>query len=170
MNTQIEIDTKQVSEALDRLNNKDFDKVVKKSLGKAKNLIVKTAKNNLRSHTSQAKSRYSNLIHRWYLIYKHGTAVGAHSLEQGIQAKWHKDDLSYKINIMKDFRLKFFENGTQDRYYNSKHGKRHYTGKNQAWHFFNQAVSSTKSQAQQIIDNNIAQNLQQIWNSQHSAD
>lgn len=169
VNVDVSIDSKKVEEALDRMSGKELDKLIKRALGKASSTIVRKSKKELRK-VANGKSKYSNAIHGWNLIKnRKGQVVGVRSLEQGIRSKWHKSNSMYKINIMADWRLRFFEGGTSARSYKTKNGKSHSTGKIKDSHFFTKAIKQSQSEVSTTIDTIVSTNLKIIWDANYAS-
>lgn len=97
-----EIDKSSVMAALDRLIESDFKKVWRNALKKSANILVKETKTKLVANMGSAATHKS---------LKYGK-----SLRQGVKSSVRKDATEAKVHIMGDFRLKFFEKGTKERY------------------------------------------------------
>lgn len=93
------------------------------------------------------------------------------TLRKGIVTNVYRDNKSGVIHIMKNFKLKFFELGTKDRYNIAKGSrktgklkKKRYTGKIPAYHFFTNAVNSKKTEAYRNMEQLIIESIQKINN------
>ena len=79
--------------------------------------------------------------------------------------KENKNDIRGVVEIMgkgksADFRLKWFENGTQSRY--TKNGW--HRGKMKTTPFFNPAIETTKSEVEASLDDNYQEALEKTYN------
>lgn len=161
---KIELDEKAYVQALERLSGKELLKIEKKALNAAAAVLVAEAKRQLRSKTDKAKSKGLNARKGYNLIKKHGVVVGVKSLEQGIRSKFHgenTDEPFSKVNIMGDFRLKWFEKGTIDRETRKGYGRGHMTATN----FFATAQQVSIGKANQKIEDIVLSNLRVAWMS-----
>lgn len=104
----IEVDNRKVLSLFANLNSKKQDKAFKNALTTGAKILVKETKSQLRKTGIKNISKKSK---------KYGT-----SLSSGIKYKASK--YKAKIHIMGDFRLKFFELGTTERFrYKKEHRK-----------------------------------------------
>ena len=79
-------------------------------------------------------------------------------MESGIRVKALKDYCEVDVNIMGDFRLRFFEKGTKQRYTRKTKANR---GTIKSLYFF-QAARSKDAEITSIINNSIAESLKRI--------
>lgn len=79
-------------------------------------------------------------------------------MESGIRVKALKDYCEVDVNIMGDFRLRFFEKGTKQRYTRKTKANR---GTIKSLYFF-QAARSKEAEITSIINNSIAESLKRI--------
>lgn len=90
------------------------------------------------------------------------------TLRKGIKTKYAKDLSSATVHILANFKLKFFEMGTNIRYNKTvgriKLKKRRYTGSIKASHFFTNAKKQTERQIFNAIDKQLEQTIIQINN------
>lgn len=100
MNDNVEIDDSQVQNLFARLTSKDQKKAMKSALRKAASILVKKTKSNLKQVVKNSTKKST----------KYGT-----SLQSGVKSKVDKEGKEAEVHIMGDFRLKFFEKGTQPR-------------------------------------------------------
>ena len=143
MNDNVTIDDSQVQDLFKRLDSKDQKKAMKSALRKAASILVKKTKSNLKQvvrNTNVPSGKYKKV------------------LQKGIQSKVAKDANEAEVHIMGDFRLKFFEKGTQQRVtkgykitgYDGKNlvreGKGSNKGKIEAKYFFKKAQDETEKQ------------------------
>lgn len=91
------------------------------------------------------------------------------TLRKGIVTNVYRDNKSGVIHIMKNFKLKFFELGTKDRFNIAKGSrktgrlkKKRYTGKITASHFFLNAVNAKKTEAYRNMEQLIIESIQKI--------
>lgn len=100
MNNVCKIDTKELDEILNNLNERNRKEVMFNSLVKGGNLLVKETQSELLSVLPKANR---------------GERYGK-PMTKGVKLKKDKDYSEVKVHIMGDYRLKFFEMGTDDRY------------------------------------------------------
>lgn len=176
--SEIVIDDSQVQSLFADLTNKEQTKVLKDTLRKAGNILVRAARKELKSKVKNANKKVS-LMSKAY-----GT------LQSGIKNKVIKEDGEYisKVHILGDFRLKFFEKGTKDRTTKSRKivgyqrdfndkwngrinslkrsGKGHFTGKIRAdkFQFFKPAKEKSESQIFGTMNEGLKQSIQKILN------
>jgi len=161
LDIEIKLKSDKYEEVFDRLSPKELESISKRATKAAAQVIVSETKKQLRSHTSKAKSTYTNAKHGWNLIKskKTGAVIGVKNLEQGIRMKYHKDEAMTKVNIMGDFRLKWMEKGTNKRTAILKSGQKANRGSMPEWWFFRDAISNKRSEAynhmQKIIEINL---------------
>lgn len=161
LDVDVKLKSDTFQEVFERLNDKELDKISKRATSAAAAIIKAEAKKQLKQHTGKAKSTYTNAKHGWNLIKskKTGKVIGVKSLEQGIVAKYHRDEAMSKVNIMGDFRLKWMEKGTQSRYAKLKSGAKAHRGQMPEWRFFHDAIQLKSESAwyrmQEIINRNI---------------
>lgn len=101
-NFNIEVDSKEVIAAFERLADTDMKKVWRSTLRKASKPLVQETKKQLILALGKIATRKS--------------AKWGKSLRQGVKASFRKDKNTAKVHIMGDFRLKWFEKGTKKRY------------------------------------------------------
>lgn len=146
-----DIDTKQFKIILDRLTPKEYKTAFRKSIREALNILRKKAIANLKGVTTKIdkKDQYNN------------------TLRKGIQLKVYPEDLEGIVHIMGNFKLKWFQNGTVDRYAKRYRGKpmkrKRFTGKIEASKFFTNAKSQTESAVFNKLDERIQQNIIKIY-------
>lgn len=138
---------------LDNINPNRLKTALRNGLKKSLKIVQKEAKKNLKSVTP----RYNSGRNQWGL-----------RLIRGIMLKLYKaqkNDIRGVVEIMgkgksADFRLKFFENGTQSRF--TKNGW--YRGKMKVTPFFNPAIESTKSEVEASLEGNYQEALEKAYN------
>lgn len=146
-----DIDTKQFKIILDRLTPKEYKTAFRKSIREALNILRKKAIDNLKGVTTKIdkKDQYNN------------------TLRKGIQLKVYPEELEGIVHIMGNFKLKWFQNGTVDRYAKRYRGKpmkrKRFTGKIDASKFFTNAKSETESAVFNKLNERIQQNIIKIY-------
>lgn len=146
-----DIDTKQFKIILDRLTPKEYKTAFRKSIREALNILRKKAISNLKGVTTKIdkKDQYNN------------------TLRKGIQLKVYPEELEGIVHIMGNFKLKWFQNGTVDRYAKRYKGKpmkrKRFTGKIDASKFFTNAKSQTESAVFNKLNERIQQNIIKIY-------
>lgn len=146
-----DIDTKQFKIILDRLTPKEYKTAFRKSIREALNILRKKAIANLKGVTTKIdkKDQYNN------------------TLRKGIQLKVYPEELEGIVHIMGNFKLKWFQNGTVDRYAKKYRGKpmkrKRFTGKIDASKFFTNAKSQTESAVFNKLNERIQQNIIKIY-------
>ena len=97
----IEVDAKEVLGLFADLNSRQQKQVYRNALRRAANILVKETRNQLKSKLGRkANSR------NWW---------NNKTLSSGIKSNADKEGKEAKVHIMGDFRLKFFEMGTDQR-------------------------------------------------------
>lgn len=141
--SSIEVDEKKVMEMFKDLSYKNQIKSYKQALRISARIIQKEAKASLKKEIGKAanrKGRYGRL-------------------NSGIKIKVARNGTSAKVHIMGDFRLKFFELGTEERYL-KKNGA--YRGKMTATHFFQNARVAKEKEAEDTLTKNLEQSIKKI--------
>lgn len=138
---------------LDNINPNRLKTALRNGLKKSLRIVQKEAKNNLKRVTA----RYNSGHNQWGLRLIRGIMVKMY--------KAQKNDIRGVVEIMgkgksADFRLKFFENGTQGRF--TKNGW--YRGKMKVTPFFNPAIESTKSEVESSLEGNYQEALEKAYN------
>ena len=149
----IKVDDRQVIQALARLSFKQMDKAYRQGMKKSLDPILKQTKANLR--TSGIKG-----VTRPYISRKTGKRYP--SMVQGVKTSVYvgKTEDSYgKVHIMKEFRLKWFEKGTQIR----KTRKGYNRGEIRPKWFFRSAVAQRSAEAEKNLDENIRNSIIKAW-------
>ena len=152
-NGDIRVDDREVIQALARMSFKQMNKAYRNGMKKALDPILKQTKANLRS------SGIRN-VNKPY-IGKNGKKYK--SMMQGIKTSIYMGDTedSYgKIHLLGEFRLKFFEMGTNERH-TRKGWKR---GSIKPKWFFRSAVSQRGKEAVDNLDDNIRESILKAFN------
>ena len=137
----------------DNINPNRLKTALRNGLKKSLRIVQKEAKNNLKRVTP----RYNSDRNQWGLRLIRGIMVKLY--------KENKNDIRGVVEIMgkgksADFRLKWFENGTQSRY--TKNGW--HRGKMKTTPFFNPAIETTKSEVEASLDDNYQEALEKTYN------
>lgn len=161
LDIEVKLKSEKYEDVFNKLNSKELESISKRATKAAAQVILSETKKQLRSHTGRSKSTYTNAKHGWNLIKskKTGAVIGVKSLEQGVRMKYHKDEAMTKVSIMSDFRLKWMEKGTRERWAKLKSGAKARRGTMPDWWFFRDAINAKRSEAynrmQKIIEINL---------------
>ena len=98
----VQIDDRQVYSLFDDLSEEKRKNILMKALKKA----AKELQDKTRENLKQRLGNKATSPNKW----------NGKTLESGIKLKADKDYTEVNVNIMGDFRLKFFERGTKERY------------------------------------------------------
>lgn len=153
METGIKVDDKQVIQALANLSFKQMNKAYKNGMKKSLDPILKQTKINLR------KSGIHN-VNKPYVSRKTGKTYP--SMLQGVKTSIYvgnTEDSYGKVHIMSEFRLKWFEKGTQLR----KTSRGWNRGSIQPKWFFRDAVNQRGNEAIKTLDENIRESILKVW-------
>lgn len=149
----ITVDDKEVIKALSNLSFKQMNKAYRNGMKKSLDPILKQTKQNLRnSGIMNVNKPYIGKNGKKYI-----------SMLQGVKTSVYIGDTedSYgKVHIMKEFRLKWFEKGTQLR----KTRKGYNRGDIKPKWFFATAVRQKQNEAVNNLDENIRNSIIQAWN------
>lgn len=141
MSNICKIDASQIDDILNNLNEENRKKAMINSLVKGAEVLQSETINKLRQKVTNSSS-----------------------MEWGVKVGKDKDYLEAWVSILKDFRLKWFEMGTDERYrkvrgindkgkkYVKKDVKGGYTGRMTATHFFAEARENTAPIESAIIE------------------
>lgn len=133
MNDVIDIDASQVYKMFARLGLKNQKKAHREALRKASSIVVTAARRNLRKEFGTTATKKASKTGK--------------SLQSGIKSSIGKQGDSAKIHIMGDFRLKWFEKGTNSRNTKKKYNRGSIRGK----YFFKEAKSQTEAKVFESI-------------------
>ena len=149
----ITVDDKEIIKALSNLSFKQMNKAYRNGMKKSLDPILKQTKQNLRnSGIRNVNKPYIGKNGKKYI-----------SMLQGVKTSVYIGDTedSYgKVHIMKEFRLKWFEKGTQLR----KTRKGYNRGSIKPKWFFATAVRQRQNEAVNNLDENIRNSIIQAWN------
>lgn len=153
INGSITVDDEEVIKALSNLSFKQMNKAYRNGMKKSLDPILKQTKQNLRnSGIRNVNKPYIGKNGKKYI-----------SMLQGVKTSVYIGDTedSYgKVHIMKEFRLKWFEKGTQLR----KTRKGYNRGSIKPKWFFATAVRQKQNEAVNNLDENIRNSIIQAWN------
>lgn len=144
-NEECTIDIRNVIKMFAEFDERLRKKTFKTALTKSANILKKQALSNLSSIVKDV-----NKVDKW-----------GNSFKKGITVKVSKKGMAAKVHIMKNFKLKFFELGTDERetttFRRKKLKKVRYTGKIKAYKFFTLAQQQAERQCfdslqQHLID------------------
>lgn len=149
----VTVDDKEIIKALSNLSFKQMNKAYRNGMKKSLDPILKQTKQNLRnSGIRNVNKPYIGKNGKKYI-----------SMLQGVKTSVYIGDTedSYgKVHIMKEFRLKWFEKGTQLR----KTRKGYNRGSIKPKWFFATAVRQRQNEAVNNLDENIRNSIIQAWN------
>ena len=149
----VTVDDKEIIKALSNLSFKQMNKAYRNGMKKSLDPILKQTKRNLRnSGIRNVNKPYIGKNGKKYI-----------SMLQGVKTSVYIGDTedSYgKVHIMKEFRLKWFEKGTQLR----KTRKGYNRGSIKPKWFFATAVRQKQNEAVNNLDENIRNSIIQAWN------
>lgn len=157
-NANLQIDSKEVISMLVGLDQKLRNKAYRNGLRYSLNIVKKETIKNLRARVGKGVTRHKN--------------QNGKTLESGVKIKVYKDLTGGNVHILSDYKLRWFENGTEPRYNNQKKTtfkllkKKRYTGRMQALHFFKDAYTSKEREVFSTLEKNIASAIQKINNKQ----
>ena len=149
----ITVDDKEIIKALSNLSFKQMNKAYRNGMKKSLDPILKQTKQNLRnSGIRNVNKPYIGKNGKKYI-----------SMLQGVKTSVYigdTEDSWGKVHIMKEFRLKWFEKGTQLR----KTRKGYNRGDIKPKWFFATAVRQKQNEAVNNLDENIRNSIIQAWN------
>ena len=154
-----EVDTSQVLAMFAELDEKNQAKVYKNAVRQSLNIVKKQTLINLAGVINPEKIGKKD---KW-----------GNSFRSGVTIKVYKSGKSGVIHIMKNFKMKFFELGTEKRYrkckgllkrlkYRKSKEKYGYTGQIKGKHFFRNAQQQTETKVFSSIDSIVTKNIQRI--------
>lgn len=147
------IDIEQVMRMFSEFDAKKRKRVYRQATSKALNIVKKQTITNLKKVTSKIDKK-----DKW-----------GNTLRKGITTKVYRDNKSGVIHILKNFKLKFFELGTKERYNIAKGSRRtgklkkkRYTGRIQSYKFFTNAINSKRTEVFSSIDKLLSDSIKKI--------
>ena len=148
-----EFDARQLESMFAELAPRRRKQVFRAALNQSSNILIREARKGLKGVVEDPRSP-----NNW----------NGKTLQAGIKKSVARDAKSVKIHLMGDFRLKFFELGTSDRYTKrhtkSRGGKGGARGKNTASYFFRNAKQATEKRIFEEIDERIEKQVIRINN------
>lgn len=181
----VEVRDEKVRNALLRIQSKEAHRISRRALNKGASIIKKEAQHNLemdmKGGKAAANSARTNAKKGWHISWKDkrgGEIKSIQTLKEGIQIKYHKegedgDGPFTKLNIMGggsrtkkggDFRLKFFEKGTQERHKNNRQNSS--TGHITAIWFLKKAIEAKQTEVGETVANIIHDGIVKMWNEE----
>lgn len=158
----IEVDDRQVMALLDDLTGREVQRVERQVLRQSGSMLIKQTRANLRAsvRNTNKRSRFGK------------------SMQSGVKQRIIKNDGDFesKVHIMGDFRLKFFELGTQERHTKSakaisngdrtryRTGKGRRTGRIKPIYFFKRAKNTMEPIIYNNINKRVSQSIYNIYN------
>lgn len=144
---KLEVDSKQVINLFADLTGKQQKQAHKAALRKSSSILVKETKKQLRKVIGKA----INHKNKW-----NGKTLGS-----GIKTSVDKKGESAKVHLLGDFRLKFFEMGTEKRHIKKNKANR---GKIKPSYYFKQAKANKEREIFNSIDQLLTQSIVKIAN------
>ena len=141
--TKIKCDTEVILSKFESLNVKSMTSVHKAAFSNANKVLVKEARLQLQGVTARATTGWTARKKGWSKV---------SSLDRGIRSKVSANGDRGMVHIMGDFRLKWFEMGTTDRY---RQGDI-FTGRMTRRPFFAKAVTTAERAMADAFENTIA--------------
>lgn len=155
---KVEIDAKEVIRMLSGLDAKLRKKAYRDGIRKSLTIVRKEAISRLRSVVSKGASRRKDNYGK--------------TLESGIRYKVYKDVSGGNVNILGNYKLKWFELGTKERFNYRKKTirkslkKKRKTGSIKASYFFTKSYQSKEKEVFSTLEKNIADAIRKINNKQ----
>ena len=160
---------------LKELAGPEVKKAAVSALRKSANILAKETDKQFRGHINIGKARVDTITR------KNGKSV--RKIRRISTVKVSRQDLSAKVHILSDFRIKFFEMGTRERRtkgykivgsyrkgkrkYLIREGKGRRTGRISAGWYFLKAQQLTERQVFDSIETNLSQAIEKIWNKKN---
>lgn len=147
-NTGIQLlNDKELGKLFEELIPRIQNQIVAAGFKKAGNIIMKQVKENFKARINNS----GNLnLAQYFKVQPMKTKVG----EKVGAVGSGKSDMSYL--------LRFLDYGTKERFYMSKRGVKHITGKLKATNFFADAVDATKDEAQKAVQQSIVDSFEKV--------
>ncbi len=185
MSASVTVDDAKVRARLLKLQGKELTKIARKGLNKGAGIIKKEAGSNLERDMvggkAAANSSRTNAKKGWHVSWRNrktGDIRSVQTLKEGIQIKYHPETDEEggpftKLNIMGggsrskrggDFRLKFFEKGTNERFKNNK--QRSSTGQITAIWFLKKAIEAKQAEVGETVASVVGAGIERLWNEE----
>ena len=146
----IEVEADRILEMFASLNSKNQKKAHRQALSKALSILIKQAKANLKGKVNDAPTERSN--------WKRKTR---RPIMKGIRSSIDRDAIEGKAHIMGDFRLKWFEKGTVERW--GKKNPNKYSGRIKPLWFFKSAREQKESEISKQMEQILSQSIRKIY-------
>ena len=160
--SRLEFDTRSVLEMFGELDKKHRRRVFRNTMNEGGRKIVNATKRNLRNIQTASGKLNTKSKNRW----------NGKTLEQGVRYRTNRDNTITTVNILRDFRLKFFEMGTRDRYagtryrggrYRSSRGtKKAFRGRIREYRFFQTAIKQTAPEVSRDLENTLKKHVARV--------
>lgn len=151
---EFEVDTQQVLKMFSEFNSKQRKQVYRSAVNKGLQIVKKQTLSNLRNVIEPDKIDFKD---EW-----------GNSFKNGITTRVYRNAKSGIIHIMKNFKMRFFELGTDERHAHTWRGrelkKSRYTGKIKAYHFFSDAKKQTEQKVFDSIEQLLTDSIKRINN------
>ena len=157
----VEVDAREVNAMFAELEPRRRKQAFRATMSKASNILVRETRKTLGEVVADPKA-----VNWW----------NGKKLQDGIKRSVARDAKSAKVHLLGDFRLKFFEMSTKDRYTKSssrtgtkatgikRSGKGGYRGRIEGKYFFKKAKQSTERRIFESIETDIAYQINRINN------
>lgn len=139
-----EVDARHIVNLFSQLNGKQQKQVYRSALRRAAGILYRETRSQLRLIVGKK----INSKNRW----------NSKTLGSGIKYNANKEGTEAKVHILGDFRLKFFEKGTENR--TTK--KNAYRGSMKAHNFFDKSKRNKEREVFNTIDHLISQSIQKL--------
>lgn len=141
----IDVDSSQVDDLLNKLDDDDLRRgIIFKAVKAGAKVLQETTKNYFKSAVGAAASHTSPYIKAPFY--------------EGVVMKGDKAYLEARVSIMKDFRMKFFEKGTQQRQTKKGYNR----GAMVARNFFKSATEASQGSIEAAIQKSIDNSLKKL--------
>lgn len=154
---EMQFEAERVLAMFKALDSKQQRKAHREALNRGATILIGQTRRNLRKTVKRSKA-----------------------LEKGVRKSVLRNGQEAQVNIMGDFRLKFFEMSTKERYTKShrakdvgkrrkeRSGKGGYRGRIEGKWFFKRAQQETEGRIFNNIDSYLSQAIQKIYNKQYA--
>lgn len=151
---QFEVDIEQVLKMFSEFSQKQRKKVFRSAVSKGLNIVKKQTLSNLRNVIEPDKIDFKD---KW-----------GNSFKNGIVTKVYRSSKRGVIHILKNFKMRFFEVGTDIRYAKTWRGKKlkkeRKTGQIKAYHYFTNAKKQTEQMVFDSIEQLLTDSIKRINN------
>jgi hypothetical protein len=151
-------DMNRLVDKLKRMSAKDQNQIKRKTWQGVGKIIRDEAVKNLRGVTKHTKTKKVNPK----------TGKKQRNLQAGITNRVWRNLKGTTVTNLGDYRLKWFEEGTEERYTKPDGKKRYkkkakYNGAMKASHFLSKAAQSKKDEAIKEVENELLKSIQKVW-------